>query len=1126
MADAATPAAAPTSVPPAAAIEFLRTNPNTAEQFEAKFGKGTAAQYAEPEGHLESIGRGIVRGVAGAVRETVETAADMTNYAITDPLRALGGLGPTPKADLEGAARQAVGNDAVDAVSVDAPEHLSGKLAEGLTQFVTGLAGLGKFTKLAEIPAAVTKLGKIADAGLRSAAVSAAAFEPYEGNVANFVEQFPSLQNPVSDFMAVDDNDTAVEARLKNALADLTVGVPIDGMLTGLKAIRAKGQGRMAEAQAHLERLSNPEVPPEAPPGTAGTRPAGEEVKMATVANPPIRPGADVAQEMIERIKNSNDDVDLAKGVEANSKPPVAPWDRFFSGNEDFNFRKIIEANAGKEPYAALSVLDEMGQLFRTEIDSARGGAVETLQETKVQADNFARKAGQDPNSFFNMLAGDAKSAQKVAGRLKAYKDVTLTLADSVQQLARQFDEGRPGDHGTMEALGAEMIRRNEFLSNVLAMTKVVQTGTARAVSAGRLGARVNPRLLKAIESGRVAGQLAPDQKSLQVFARAVASAGTPDDVLRLANVSKLRYAGDAISRFWVNSILSGPATHIVNGVSNTLKTITMPAERFLAGAFGGNKAEMGAAMRSYYELGSSLSQAWRVTRTALNRGENVLDGHATIQDEGYHQKAAADFSLAMQSGRYEQATLTAADILFNLPTRLLATSDEFFKQINYRTNVSSNAWAEGRQLGLRGDQLDRHIQDRVAASYDETGAGIDENALEYSRQATFTQDLKPGLAASLQVVKQMNPWMNLILPFVKTPANVLADWAYRSGLHADLYRDISAGGLRRNQALARLTMGATFYGMATYAVQSGSLTGMGPQNAETKKLWKAAGNQPYSMKVGDKWVSYNRFDPFGMFFGIAADIAEVGAHRDDRDGQHLTEMAVMSLSRNLSNKTYFRGLADVMDALFDRGAQTDDKIERVLNGYAGGFLPMSSYMASLKDDPNVREVRTTLDSVMNRVPGWSNELDPQRNVLGEIVLGSELGGASPVAMTTQKPDALAEELYHVFETSGEQVQKPPRRTGNIDWTTFKNKEGQSAYDRFLQLHQELGLRDKMTEVTQRPQYKELSAYGRAEAFRAVQGAIRTGARGKLFKEFPDLAEAVRQQERLQRLGMRAAPTQ
>lgn len=173
-----------------------------------------------------------------------------------------------------------------------------------------------------------------------------------------------------------------------------------------------------------------------------------------------------------------------------------------------------------------------------------------------------------------------------------------------------------------------------------------------------------------------------------------------------------------------------------------------------------------------------------------------------------------------------------------------------------------------------------------------------------------------------------------------------------------------------------------------------------------------------------------------------------------------------------------------------------------------------------------MREARNTLDAIMNRTPGWSAELDPQRNVLGEPVLSSELGGMSPVAKTPDKPDALAEELFRIFENSGEQTQKPPKITGAIDWTTFKSKTGQSAYDRYLELHAELGLREKMTEVMKKPGYEKLSSFGRADVYRSVQGSIRRGARAKLFKEFPELSDAVRKQERAEKLGLLAAPPQ
>ncbi|MGH7754391.1 MAG: hypothetical protein ACREN5_16425, partial [Gemmatimonadales bacterium] len=231
---------------PAAAVSYLRQNPDTAALFDTKYGVGQAVVLlSKPAdaplgtaGTLADIARGAVRGPLNALDETADFIASGINAVAGTNIE------PANYADV-----------------LAPPQTTAGEITQGVTQFVTGLAGLGKFTKLAKLDGILgaSKKAVVAGAAARSATVSAVAFDPAEGNVANFVERYPSLQNPVTEFLAVGDDDTAAEGRLKNALADVAVGVPLDLVMRGLKAIRAKKQGRLGDAEQHLEDLADAE---------------------------------------------------------------------------------------------------------------------------------------------------------------------------------------------------------------------------------------------------------------------------------------------------------------------------------------------------------------------------------------------------------------------------------------------------------------------------------------------------------------------------------------------------------------------------------------------------------------------------------------------------------------------------------------------------------------------------------------------------------------------------------------------------------------------------------------------------------------------------------------------------
>lgn len=731
-------------------IERLRGDPASAPAFDTKYGVGQAARLlAQPKdediGMLADAAKGALRGPLKALDETSDfIAAGINAVAGTE-------IEPLNYADV-----------------LAPPQTTAGEITQGVTQFVTGLAGLGKFTKLAKLDGLIgaSKSAMVAGAAARSATVSAVAFDPFEGNVANFVERYPSLQNPVTEFLAVGEDDSDAEARLKNALADVAVGVPLDLAMTGLKAIRAKKQGRLEDAEKHLEDLADadgapaaPEVPPADPaqapavPSPEGSRAAAvaghvegsplreagvaeqaamEAKKLPQIPNPPVQLAPEVAQSLTNTIKLT---------VERDARRGGDPWGVFFREGHDFNVQKIMETSEGGAR-GALSIMEDIGETFRTQIDEARGGATRSFETVRHEAARMARMTGNDPGEFLDSLVRDAKTMKSVEARLYAYKNFTLSLADSVKRLAQMIEQGTHGaEFKSMDEVAVEFSRRAEFLANVQAMTKAVQSGSARAVSAGRMGAKVSPAMLKAIQSGNFAS-VGGDMATIQRMAKAVASA-SPEDALRITRMSLADRTGEAVYRYWINSILSGPATHIVNATSNFVKGAVQTGEEYLAGVYGGDAKRRATAAHTFAEMASQTVEAWRVARKALNAGENILDNKELVSDRQFSQVTAEQLAEAIEKGQYGGAILKAGHALFNYPTRLLASEDEFFKQVSYRARVTAKATVEGQAAGLKGPDLEAFVQQRMdsalnptnGSAYDDAGKALDEDALRYAQE-------------------------------------------------------------------------------------------------------------------------------------------------------------------------------------------------------------------------------------------------------------------------------------------------------------------------------------------------------------------------------------------------------
>lgn len=121
------------------------------------------------------------------------------------------------------------------------PGGTAGQLTEGVTQFLVGFIPAVRAVRLVGASTVVGQTGTYMAAG---AIADATVFDPHEQRLANLIQQYPQLRNPVAEFLASDPSDTAAEGRLKNALEGLLFGAVLDRFVSGLRVMRS-GMNRM-----------------------------------------------------------------------------------------------------------------------------------------------------------------------------------------------------------------------------------------------------------------------------------------------------------------------------------------------------------------------------------------------------------------------------------------------------------------------------------------------------------------------------------------------------------------------------------------------------------------------------------------------------------------------------------------------------------------------------------------------------------------------------------------------------------------------------------------------------------------------------------------------------------------
>jgi hypothetical protein len=361
-------------------------------------------------------------------------------------------------------------------------------------------------------------------------------------------------------------------------------------------------------------------------------------------------------------------------------------------------------------------------------------------------------------------------------------------------------------------------------------------------------------------------------------------------------------------------------------------------------------------------------------------------------------------------------------------------------------------------------------------------------------------------------------------VPFVRTPSNIFKFTLQRTPLAplmTSVREDIKAGGARRDLALARLSMGSMVMATAGGLAAGGYITGGGPQKKELRDNLFREGWQPYSMKIGDTYYQIGQLEPIGTLLGLAADFVEISGQVQGEQADEIATMMAAAAGKVFVNKTYLRGLSDTIEAITDPTRHGRSYVQK----FAGSLVPFTALTGTVERaiDPTVRESRagreawlpalqTMLNEMKSKIPGYSKDLPPRRNLWGEpIVLQGALGPdmISPIYASTRKQSPVDIEMIN----NNVAVKMPPRQVMSVDLTS-------QEYDRFVLLagnelkdpNTGLGCKDALASLVKNPEYKRASdgeGGGKAYMIMHVIQAYRKAATNKLIEEFPELKQLI-----------------
>jgi N12 class adenine-specific DNA methylase len=429
-----------------------------------------------------------------------------------------------------------------------------------------------------------------------------------------------------------------------------------------------------------------------------------------------------------------------------------------------------------------------------------------------------------------------------------------------------------------------------------------------------------------------------------------------PEHAVVLARaIARLDSSGaDMVYEYWINGLLSGPATHFANLTGNTGNAaleyaIQRPLEAITNAVLFRDAA--GASLGEYKSMAKwtqrAFSNAWAFAKTAWDTEVSLFDSQwldkpiqlrGSSGDKGQIER----FAIPGKFGR-----------VVRTPSRTLQFTDEFAKHFFGMLEASAQAHRLARADGLTGKALDARVEQLVSVP----GSPAWIAAVDKAHRLTFTNDLPAPLQRAQDIIHERadtaigstaKMLMRFVFPFVRTPYNIFATGMRKTPL-GSLRMGWKAGvGLvdswKGNQAFFESYPKAALAGdiaeqllaWTTALLLAGAAEGdpdddkklvlitgtrsIGDNRGEAQLLNRIRGGETSIIVNGQPVLNYGRIEPFATIISTIVDAArELKKINGGEPAVKAFENAARNLVDQARSKTFLQGFDGLMQLLDGR---------------------------------------------------------------------------------------------------------------------------------------------------------------------------------------------------------------
>lgn len=648
------------------------------------------------------------------------------------------------------------------------------------------------------------------------------------------------------------------------------------------------------------------------------------------------------------------------------------------------------------------------------------------------------------------------------------------------------------GDEAGAEALLKKATELNESYHNLALSRTSGLSAAGRVERFSQEGTEFGGQLFSVKKMDQtIQKRLAKAGMDIGLYMDSLAAMDDPLKAMRVAQIVGGPTTFDKYHALLVNSLLSGPATQVLNTATGftslTYGGVQRTLGALLTNPLGGNPAKADLRDAAHYWGGALMA----LPETIIALGKAPFDKKVAINK----LMASEQTKLSTMEGtripmggvpkagdgpvtQFIRSATTKVGNVAQTPVSIMMTMDRATRHIMGQAELkylASQRVDELLDTGAYGTVADvgkarREAMNSIMANPEAYG-DLYKQAIAHADEGVFTTRLE-GTQKALQEARESSRVARLAIPFFKAIMNIgnyefrrmpgiqFASPKFRAQLKSD-------DPMERQLAHGNMALGTSIAASGFMMAQEGMITGAPPSNPQQRDIMQRLGQQPYSFAFDtdddgmvDQYVSYKNWGPVGTILGTMATLQQAGGYTNEEEWETVTGHAMMATTELLMDKTLAESVTNFFKIWTDNKDNPETfsrSMEEAVRTYSLVSPKFLEYLQRI-EDPVIRDKDGLLEGIMARNPAWSQSLPAEVDIMGneiyhpmldpeetDVLTRSVMSLFGTTAPTSQLTEAQenARVIIQPFLDENIQISKPEREIG----TLTLNKEQKEYLD-------------------------------------------------------------------------------